>query len=195
MVEMFARTLQDQGRRVAILDRGYKSKKAPLLRRLQRKWLGLERRMPRTGPCGQESRARRPLRHSRDEVRHPDSRRWHAIPDSPASLGSLPHRCPRFHLETNICFRAVRCGSRLGICGARAISSSRRLPPRESGRVSEYTAGESPRSFQAAQFSSRKHDCIRFRSTPEQWPLFNSLTSESWRKTLVGRESMYNLHQ
>src|SRR4051794_3486887 len=47
VVEKFARTLQDNGRRVAILSRGYKSKKPPLLRRLQRKWLGLERRKPR----------------------------------------------------------------------------------------------------------------------------------------------------
>lgn len=47
VVEKFARTLQDGGRRVAILSRGYKAKKPPLLRRLQRKWLGLERRKPR----------------------------------------------------------------------------------------------------------------------------------------------------
>ncbi|EDY19735.1 tetraacyldisaccharide 4'-kinase [Chthoniobacter flavus Ellin428] len=47
VVEKFARTLQDHGRRVAILSRGYKSKKPPLFRRLQRKWLGLERRKPR----------------------------------------------------------------------------------------------------------------------------------------------------
>lgn len=47
VVEKFARTLQDNGRRVAILSRGYKSKKPPLLRRLQRKWLGMERRKSR----------------------------------------------------------------------------------------------------------------------------------------------------
>ena len=47
VVEKFARTLQDGGRRVAILSRGYKSKKPPLLRRLQRRWLGLERRKSR----------------------------------------------------------------------------------------------------------------------------------------------------
>lgn len=47
VVEKFARTLQDNGRRVAILSRGYKAKKPPLLRRLQRKWLGMERRKPR----------------------------------------------------------------------------------------------------------------------------------------------------
>src|SRR5215207_10035809 len=47
VVEKFARTLQDNGRRVAILSRGYKAKKPPLLRRLQRKWLGLERKKPR----------------------------------------------------------------------------------------------------------------------------------------------------
>jgi tetraacyldisaccharide 4'-kinase len=47
VVEKFARTLQDNGRRVAILSRGYKSKKPPLFRRLQRKWLGLERRKSR----------------------------------------------------------------------------------------------------------------------------------------------------
>ena len=47
VVEKFARTLQDRGRRVAILSRGYKSKKPPLFRRLQRKWLGMERRKPR----------------------------------------------------------------------------------------------------------------------------------------------------
>lgn len=47
VVEKFARTLQDNGRRVAILSRGYKAKKPPLLRRLQRKWLGLDRRKTR----------------------------------------------------------------------------------------------------------------------------------------------------
>src|SRR4029434_11250703 len=47
VVEKFARTLQDNGRRVAILCRGYKSKSPRLLRRLQRKWLGLERKKPR----------------------------------------------------------------------------------------------------------------------------------------------------
>lgn len=47
VVEKFARTLQDRGRRVAILSRGYKAKRPPLLRRLQRKWLGMERRKPR----------------------------------------------------------------------------------------------------------------------------------------------------
>ncbi len=47
VVEKFARTLQDRGRSVAILSRGYKSKKPPLFRRLQRKWLGMERRKPR----------------------------------------------------------------------------------------------------------------------------------------------------
>jgi tetraacyldisaccharide 4'-kinase len=47
VVEKFARTLQDNGRKVAILSRGYKSKKPPLLRRLQRKWLGMERKKPR----------------------------------------------------------------------------------------------------------------------------------------------------
>ncbi len=43
VVEKFARTLQDNGRKVAILSRGYKSKKPPIFRRLQRKWLGMER--------------------------------------------------------------------------------------------------------------------------------------------------------
>ncbi len=47
VVEKLARTLQDAGRRVAILSRGYKAKKPPLFRRLQRKWLGLERRKTR----------------------------------------------------------------------------------------------------------------------------------------------------
>ncbi len=47
VVEKFARTLQDHGRRVAILSRGYKSKNPPLFRRLQRKWLGMERRKSR----------------------------------------------------------------------------------------------------------------------------------------------------
>jgi tetraacyldisaccharide 4'-kinase len=47
VVEKLARTLLDVGRRVAILSRGYKAKKPPLLRRLQRKWLGLERRKTR----------------------------------------------------------------------------------------------------------------------------------------------------
>src|SRR3984885_4117422 len=53
VVEIFARTLQDHGRRVAILSRGYKSKKPPLFRRLQRKWLGLERRKTRVVHDGQ----------------------------------------------------------------------------------------------------------------------------------------------
>ena len=53
VVEMFARTLRDGGRRVAILSRGYKAKKPPLLRRLQRKWLGMERRKPRVVHDGQ----------------------------------------------------------------------------------------------------------------------------------------------
>ncbi len=52
VVEKFARTLQDRGRRVAILTRGYKSKKPPLFRRMQRKWLGLERRKPRIAHDG-----------------------------------------------------------------------------------------------------------------------------------------------
>jgi tetraacyldisaccharide 4'-kinase len=47
VVEKLARTLQDAGRNVAILSRGYKAKQPPLLRRLQRKWLGLERRKTR----------------------------------------------------------------------------------------------------------------------------------------------------
>ncbi len=47
VVEKFARTLQDHGRKVAILSRGSKTKKPPLIRRLQRKWLGMERKKPR----------------------------------------------------------------------------------------------------------------------------------------------------
>jgi tetraacyldisaccharide 4'-kinase len=47
VVEKLARTLQDAGRRVAILSRGYKAKRPPLLRRLQRKWLGLDQRKTR----------------------------------------------------------------------------------------------------------------------------------------------------
>jgi len=43
VVEKFARALQAGGRRVAILSRGYKSKKLPLLRRL---WQGLTSREP-----------------------------------------------------------------------------------------------------------------------------------------------------
>src|SRR6202790_3352192 len=43
VVEKFARALQAGGRRVAILSRGYKSKKLPLLRRL---WHGLTSREP-----------------------------------------------------------------------------------------------------------------------------------------------------
>ncbi|MEA3210030.1 MAG: tetraacyldisaccharide 4-kinase [Chthoniobacter sp.] len=53
VVEKFARTLQDEGRKVAILSRGYKSKKPPLLRRLQRKWYGLERKKTRVVHDGQ----------------------------------------------------------------------------------------------------------------------------------------------
>ncbi len=40
VVERLARELQDGGRRVAILSRGYKSKKLPLLRRWRRRWFG-----------------------------------------------------------------------------------------------------------------------------------------------------------
>ncbi len=40
VVERIARELQDRGRRVAILSRGYKSKKLPLIRRLRRRWFG-----------------------------------------------------------------------------------------------------------------------------------------------------------
>jgi tetraacyldisaccharide 4'-kinase len=47
VVERLARTFKDGGRRVAILSRGYKAKKPPLLRRLQRKWLGLEKNKSR----------------------------------------------------------------------------------------------------------------------------------------------------
>jgi tetraacyldisaccharide 4'-kinase len=47
VVERLARALKDGGRRVAILSRGYKAKKPPLLRRLQRKWLGLEKNKSR----------------------------------------------------------------------------------------------------------------------------------------------------
>ena len=47
VVEMLARTLRDAGRRVAILSRGYKAKSPPLFRRLQRKWLGMERHKTR----------------------------------------------------------------------------------------------------------------------------------------------------
>jgi tetraacyldisaccharide 4'-kinase len=53
VVEKLARTLQDAGRRVAILSRGYKAKKPPLLRRLQRKWLGLHQRKTRVVHDGQ----------------------------------------------------------------------------------------------------------------------------------------------
>ena len=47
VVERLARALRDGGRRVAILSRGYKARKPPLLRRLQRKWLGLEKNKSR----------------------------------------------------------------------------------------------------------------------------------------------------
>lgn len=47
VVEFLARTLQDHGRRVAILSRGYKAKKPPIFRRLQRKWLGLQKNKTR----------------------------------------------------------------------------------------------------------------------------------------------------
>jgi tetraacyldisaccharide 4'-kinase len=40
VVEKLARQLQDGGRRVAILSRGYKSKKLPLIRRMRRRWFG-----------------------------------------------------------------------------------------------------------------------------------------------------------
>lgn len=47
VVEFLARALRERGRRVAILSRGYKSKKPPLFRRLQRKWLGLQKNRTR----------------------------------------------------------------------------------------------------------------------------------------------------
>ncbi len=53
VVEFLARTLQDRGRRVAILSRGYKAKKPPLFRRLQRKWLGLVKHSTRVVHDGQ----------------------------------------------------------------------------------------------------------------------------------------------
>lgn len=53
VVEFLARTLQDRGRKVAILSRGYKAKKPPLLRRLQRKWLGLVKHATRVVHDGQ----------------------------------------------------------------------------------------------------------------------------------------------
>ena len=40
VVEKLARELQDGGRHVAILSRGYKSKKLPFIRRLRRRWFG-----------------------------------------------------------------------------------------------------------------------------------------------------------
>jgi tetraacyldisaccharide 4'-kinase len=40
VVEKLARELQDGGRRVAILSRGYKSKKLPMVRRMRRRWFG-----------------------------------------------------------------------------------------------------------------------------------------------------------
>ena len=40
VVEKLARTLQDSGRRVAILSRGYKSRKPPIFRRLKARWRG-----------------------------------------------------------------------------------------------------------------------------------------------------------
>jgi tetraacyldisaccharide 4'-kinase len=54
VVERLARTLKDGGRRVAILSRGYKSKRPPLLRRLQRKWLGMEKNKSRVVHDGQK---------------------------------------------------------------------------------------------------------------------------------------------
>ncbi|MFW5883155.1 MAG: tetraacyldisaccharide 4'-kinase, partial [Verrucomicrobiota bacterium] len=43
VVETFARSLRDQGRKVAILSRGYKSRKEPLFRRL---WRGITHKEP-----------------------------------------------------------------------------------------------------------------------------------------------------
>ena len=40
VVELFARSLADRGRNVAVLSRGYKSQKPPLLRRLKNKMTG-----------------------------------------------------------------------------------------------------------------------------------------------------------
>jgi tetraacyldisaccharide 4'-kinase len=47
VVEKFARTLQSGGRRVAILSRGYKSKKPPFFRRLANRFLPAAEFMPR----------------------------------------------------------------------------------------------------------------------------------------------------
>ncbi|NBV84776.1 MAG: tetraacyldisaccharide 4'-kinase [Verrucomicrobia bacterium] len=47
VVELLARSLKDAGRHVAILSRGYKARKPPILRRLQRKWLGMDYRKTR----------------------------------------------------------------------------------------------------------------------------------------------------
>src|ERR1700741_1667490 len=47
VVEKFARTWRDRGPGAATRSPGSKSKNPPLFRRLQRKWLGMERRKPR----------------------------------------------------------------------------------------------------------------------------------------------------
>jgi tetraacyldisaccharide 4'-kinase len=46
VVEVFARTLQQKGRKVAILSRGYKKEEPPLLKRLAGKFLLVEQRNP-----------------------------------------------------------------------------------------------------------------------------------------------------
>ena len=60
VVEKFARSLQDGGRRVAILSRGYKSVKKPLVKRM-RKWLIRKNTVVRKRPP-LESRTREMLR-------------------------------------------------------------------------------------------------------------------------------------
>ena len=59
VVEKFARSLQDGGRRVAILSRGYKSVKQPFLQRLAGKLQGKERDRPSPGGFGWEIPASR----------------------------------------------------------------------------------------------------------------------------------------
>lgn len=61
VVEKFARTLQDGGRKVAILSRGYKSRKPPLLKRLSNRFGKEEEFVPRIVSDG-----RRVLLDSRD---------------------------------------------------------------------------------------------------------------------------------
>lgn len=54
VVEKFARSLAERGRRVAILSRGYKRERAPLLKRLHRRWIARVENPPKVVSDGKQ---------------------------------------------------------------------------------------------------------------------------------------------